>query len=170
MKWYVYAAAFAIMLLAVFAGVDLGQRMSAQSYINGSIDYRNQFSMKTFTYGSTGVVFYHDDYDTTNTHSYQVNLLQVDDFNGLEKKYQVVLNDYILLDTTVGAGSITAHFYINFYDTDNVLKVDTHLVINLVFYSNKTSLTLSAVGALEAAQLEQYFQDKGIRLKIKEVA
>ena len=170
LPWYVYLICVVVMIASVFAGVDLNQRMAARSYINGSIDYRNQFSMKSFTYGNTSVVFYHDEYDTIGRYYQQLNLLKVDDFNGVEKKYQIVFNDYVILDNVIEAGSIVSTFDMKFYNTDGSLKVNATLVIKLEFYSNHTALLIETTGSAAAAQFEQYFTDKGIRLKVKELA
>lgn len=96
MKWYTYLICFVLIIIGAFSGIELYKEVKAESYINGSIDISNKFSQECFNYSSSSVSFYHDDYDTAETYSFQKDLLVVDSFNGLENTYQVVLNDYIL--------------------------------------------------------------------------
>jgi len=49
----------------VFSGIRLHTLMTRESYINGSIDIQNQFSMESFSYTSTSVEFYNDMYGKT---------------------------------------------------------------------------------------------------------
>ena len=99
MKWYIYLICFVLIIVGVFCGIELYKELKAESYVNGSIDISNKFEMESFNYSSSSVAFYHDDYDTTDTYTFQKDLLVVDNFNGKEKTYQVILNDYILLDS-----------------------------------------------------------------------
>lgn len=169
MKWYVYLICFALMLCGVFCGIRLHTLMTAESYINGSINIQNQFSMESFSYASTSVEFYHDIYDDTNTYSYEIDLLRVDDFNGAKNKYQIVLNNYVLLDTQIMTGSVFSVVYMDFYDTNGEKISSAFLNLSIKFLSNKTTLTLSTTGGENASFLTQYFRDNGIRLKINEL-
>jgi len=169
MKWYVYLICFALVIAGAFCGVRLYQLVTAESYINGSIDIENRFTMESFSYAETGVEFYHDIYDTTNTYAYSVDLQRVDDFDGARKTYQVVLNDYFVPETQITAGSVFATVYMEFYSTNGGLLCSAHFNISVKFLSNKTSLTLSTTGGENASFLSQYFRDNGIRLKINEI-
>jgi hypothetical protein len=112
------------------------------------------------------VVFYHDLYDDTNTYSFEKDLLKVDDFDGQKKTYQVVLNDYVLLNTEINAGSVFATVNMDFY---NIEGKSATLKISVKFLSGKTQLTLATTGNENASFLEQYFTDNGIRLQIIEI-
>jgi len=169
MKWYVYLICFALMLAGGFCGFRLYQLVTAKSYINGSINIENQFVVQSFSYTNTSVVFYHDLYDTSLTYSYEIELKPVADFNGVEKQYAIVLNDYVLLDTQISAGSVFATVYLDFYDTDGTLKCSSSMTITIKFFSNRTYLLFETTGGENASFLTQYFSDYGIRLKINEI-
>jgi len=143
--------------------------MTAESYVRGSIDIQNQFSMTSFSYVNTSVEFYNDIYDSSNTYIYETALLRVDDFNGLKNKYEVVLNGYTITETQVSAGAVFSKVYLDFYDTSGNLICSSSLDISIKFLSDKTTLTIATVGSMNASFLTQYFADNGIRLKINQI-
>lgn len=164
-----YLAAFVIIVAAVFCGIRLYKEVKAESYVNGSIDISNRFTQESFNYSSTSVVFYHDLYDDTDTYSFETDLLKVDNFDGTKYTYQVVLNDYVLLNCEINAGSVYATVNMDFYDTDGNIVASAEMKISVLFLSNKTTLTLATEGYESASFLEQYFADNGIRLKINQI-
>ena len=172
MKWYVYVICFALVIGGVFCGLRLHTLMTAESYVNGSINIQNKFSMTSFYYDSSkdgAVVLYNDIYNNPENYSYEQSLLPVDDFNGQKNTYQIVLNGYTLTDTQVLAGSVFVVVLLDFYDTNGDLVCSSFLNISIKFLSNKTTLTLSTTGGENASFLTQYFNDYGIRLKINEI-
>ena len=172
MKWYVYAICFVLIFAGVFCGMRLHTLMSAESYVNGSIDITNQFSVTSFYYDSSkdgAVVLYNDIYNNPENYSYEQNLLPVDDFNGVKNTYQIVYNGYTLVDTQISAGSVFAVILLDFYDTNGDVICSAFLNISIKFLSNKTTITFSTTGSQNASFLTQYFNDYGIRLKINEI-
>ncbi len=164
-----YLLAFVIIVVAVFCGIRLYKEIKAESYINGSIDISNRFTQESFNYSSTSAVFYHDLYDDTDTYAFEKDLLKVENFDGKKKTYQVVLNDYVLLNTEINAGSVFATVNIDFYDTNGNVINSAVMKLSVKFLSNKTTLTLATTGKENASFLEQYFADNGIRLRIIEI-
>lgn len=164
-----YIVAFALIVVGVFCGIQLYKEVKAESYVNGSIDISNRFSQESFKYTATSVVFYHDLYDDSNTYTFEKDLLKVEGFDGQEKTYQVVLNDYILLNADVNAGSVFATVNMDFYNTDGQIVNQAILKISVRFLSGKTQLTLATTGKESASFLEQYFTDNGIRLQIIQI-
>ena len=120
-------------------------------------------------YSSTSAVFYHDLYDDTDTYAFEKDLLKVENFDGKKKTYQVILNDYVLLNTEINAGSVFATVNMDFYDTNGNVINSAVMRISVKFLSNKTTLTLATAGKENASFLEQYFADNGIRLRIIEI-
>ena len=169
MKWYVYLICFALMLVGGFCGFQLYQLVTAKSYVNGSINIQNQFVMESFSYRNDNLTFYHDLYDTSQTYSYEIELKPVADFNGIEKQYAIILNDYVLFDTEINAGSVFATVYLDFYDTDGTLKCSSSMTISIKFLSNRTQLLFETTGVENASFLTQYFTDYGIRLRVNEI-
>ena len=169
MKWYMYIICFVIIVAGAFCGIRLYQLVTAESYINGSINIENKFSMDSFTYANTSVVFYNDIYDETNTYTFSVDLKKVDNFDGAKNKYEVIMNGYVLLDTQISAGTVFSTAYIDFYDTSGDIVCSAYMDISIHFLSNKTALTFTTTGKENASFLEQYFADNGIRLKVVEI-
>ena len=164
-----YLIAFVLIVVGVFCGIRLYKEIKAESYINGSIDISNRFTQESFNYSSTSVVFYHDLYDDTGTYAFEKDLLKVENFDGKIKTYKVVLNDYVLLNCEINAGSVFATVDMDFYDTNGQIVNSAVMKISVKFLSNKTTLTLATTGKENASFLEQYFADNGIRLQIIEI-
>ena len=164
-----YVLSFVLVVAGIFFGISLFQSARAESYINGTIDISNRFSQKSFTYSATNVTFYHDLYDDTNTYSYEQDLLQVEGFNGVEKSYKMLFNDQTLLNVNMQAGQINTSVTMQFYSPEGKLLASPELKIQICFLSNKTQLKLVTIGKENAAYLEQYFAENGIRLIVDEL-
>lgn len=169
MKWYSYVICCVLIVVGAFCGIQLYKEVKAESYINVSIDITNKFSQESFSYKSTSVVFYHDLYDDTNTYSFSKDLLKVENFDGKAKTYQILFNDYVLLNVEINAGSVFATVELDFYDTTGNIVNSSNMKISVLFLSNKTQLTLTTIGSDNAGFLEQYFSDNGIRLRVIEI-
>ncbi len=169
MKWYSYLICCVLIVVGVFCGIELFKQVKAESYVNGSIDISNRFSQESFKYTSTSAVFYHDLYDDTDTYSFETDLPKTENFDGEKKTYKVTLNDYILFNAEINAGSVYADVYIDFYDTDGNVVNNALMNLSVKFLSGKTKLTLSTKGVASARFLEQYFGDNGLRLQINEI-
>lgn len=169
MKWYTYVICFVLIVVGTFSGIRLFKEIKAESYVNGTIDISNKFSQECFNYSSTSLVFYDDLYDETDNYIFDKELLKVEDFNGKEKAYKVVLNDYVLTDCDIKSGSVFTVVYMDFYNTDGEIICNASMQISIKFLSNKTQLTLVTKGQENASYLEQYFNDNGIRLQVLEI-
>lgn len=164
-----YLGCFAIIVAGAFCGIRQYKEVKAESYINGSIDISNRFSQESFNYSSTSVVFYHDLYDDTETYAYEKDLLKVDDFDGTKHAYRVMLNDYVLINCEINAGSVFGTVDMDFYDTNGNVINSAKMQISVKFLSGKTALSLTVTGKENASFLEQYFKDNGIRLRIIQI-
>lgn len=169
MRWYSYLICCVLIVVGVFCGLRLYKEVKAESYVNGSIDISNRFSQESFKYKSTSAVFYHDLYDDTDTYSFETDLPKTENFDGEKKTYKVMLNDYVLFNAEISAGSVYADVYIDFYDTEGNVVNNALMNLSVKFLSNKTQLTLVTVGNDNAQFLEQYFTDNGLRLQIFEI-
>lgn len=170
MKWYVYVICVVLIIASVFCGINLYKEIKAESYINGQIDITNRFSQESFCYSATNLVFNLDTYaDVPDTYVFEQSLLKVDDFNAEKKNYQVKLNNYILFDVQINAGSVFANTHIDFYDTNGELTQGADMKISILFLSDKTQLKFVVVGQESRAFMEKYFADNGIRLQVIEI-
>lgn len=165
-KLMLYIIGSLVIISGLICGVAFYKEVTAKSYVNGSINIQNQYSMESFQYNSNSVVFYQN--SGTNTYTYSTDLLKVADFNGEKKNYEVVVNDYIL-PATVSAGAVDTTLLLDFYSTSGELTCSSEMKIIIKFFSDKTQLTFSVVGEKQAQFLEQYFKDNGIRLRINEI-
>lgn len=156
-----------IIIAGIIVGIQFYKELTAKSYINGQIDISNQFISESFEYKSSSVVFTKN--GTTNIYTYEIDLTKVEDFNGENKKYEVKLNDYVLFNAVITAGSVSADLQIDFYDTNNSQVCSSELKILVEFINNKTKLKLATEGASQAEFLTQYFEDYGFRLNIAEL-
>ena len=168
MKWYSYLICAVLILLGTFFGIKFYQKLTAESYVNGQINIQNEFSMKHFKYTTTGLAFYHDEYDETNTYYFEKQLLKVEDFNGLKYEYQITLNNIPLLNAEIFAGEVTNISQIDFRDTQNQMLCQAEFKIHIVFISDKTILRVETTGQKNAEFLNQYFLDNGFKLEIKQ--
>ncbi len=164
-----YILAFVLLVVGVFCGIQFYKEVKAESYVNGSIDISNRFEQESFYYSATSVVFYHDLYDETDTYIFEKDLLKVETFDGSKNTYQVLLNDFVLLNCEINSGSVFGAISIDFYDTQGNIVNSAVMNLSVKFLSNKTTLSLATTGIDAASFLEQYFSDNGIRLKIMEI-
>lgn len=169
MRLIAYLIAVLAIVAGFFSGIYLYQEITATSYINGSVDIENEFSMESFVYSSTNLNFYHDLYDTNDTYLYEIELLPVEDFNGQENEYESLLNKYVLTNAVITAGTLTASFSVDFYDTEGDLTSSTELDVYIEFLADKTNLTLSTIGLRSASFLESYFENNGLLIEVNEI-
>ena len=169
MKWYVYVICVVLIILGILCGIKLYKEIKSESYVNGSIDIENIFSQKDFAYSTTSFTLYHDLYDDTNTYVFEQNLLQVEDFNGLENQYLVFFNDKLITNTQITAGAVYSTIEIDFYSISGNLISKVQANLSLKFFSDKTNLLVSVQGQENANLFEQYAKANGFRLKIEKI-
>lgn len=170
MKWYWHVVCVVVIIAGVFCGVSFYREVKAESYINGRINIENKFTQENFFYTASSVAFYLETYaDKPETYVCEQNSKKVEDFNAEKKTYQVKLNNYILLDAQINAGSVFANFHLDFHDTNGEITQDADMQISILFLSDKTQLKFVVVGEESRAFLEKYFAENGIRLQVKEI-
>lgn len=155
-----------IMSSGIYCCVAWVQDAHRESYVRGSINLGNQFYAEEFKFIGDAVFL-----KTTDNVSYvydQPNLAKAP-FDGVNKQYRFTFNEYIIYDATYTAGTAMAQINIDFYDTDNKLKLGTGFTIRIRFLSNRTELTISTAGAEQAQLLNQYFIDNNCRILIEEI-
>ena len=161
-----YLVSSVIIIGACICGVQLYKEVTAKSYVNGSIDIQNQFVVESFEYSNDVIIFYKE---SENSYLFDIDLIPVKDFNGEEKEYQIKLNDYVLFNAEIKAGSVESEVQIDLYDVNGELLNSSNLKIKVEFLSNKTNLKLVADSLEDSEYLSQYFEDYGFTLKILEL-
>ena len=167
MKWYSYIICFILIGLGCFFGVQFYNDVTAMSYTNGSINISNQFSQESFFYSNNAVVFYPT--ATEEAYTFEIELVKTEGFDAERKEYELVLNDFKLIDTTFKAGAVISDVYMDFYDVEGNEMCNGEMSIRILFLSGKTQLKLSCPDVESATYFEQYFNDNGIRLAVIEI-
>jgi butyrate kinase len=143
------------------------QDITAQSYIVGSINITNEFKQESFSYKTESITFYNDN---TDTYSFIKNdLPKVPTFNGIQKQYEVKMNEFVLYDAIVTAGGIVKRINIDFYDIENNLIKSVYFDLSIRFLSNKTELSITTIGAENAQFIEQWILDNWLRIQVNEI-
>lgn len=153
--------------IGILSSISLIGELTKTSYINGSINIENLYSQENFKYVNSNIVFYEG--GESEEYIFQIENLKVVDFNGLEKKYEVVLNNYELLNCEFAPGAIYCDLDMEFWDTDGTLSCSANLDITIEYLSDCTRLTLETEGVENATYLQSYFTDYGFNLQVTEI-
>lgn len=160
-KILMYIFAGIIVVGGVFHGAQLIKKLTAESYINGSINIENVYNLENYNYKTNAIVFTENEgvYVCTATH------LPVIDYNGQENKYTIVINDYYL-PTETTTGSAVAVMYIDFYGIENNIECSVELKIRVNFYVDKTELILNTNTQTEANYITKYVTENGFKIQV----
>lgn len=149
----------------VFAGYycfnQLYSKLTATSYINGSIDIENVMEVDTFEYCTNVIAF---NYESMH-YIYTIDVAQVTDFNGEKYNYDLIVNDY-LLPSECTAGTITTNIYIDFYNNQGDIDCSAAIRLDVKFVNDKTVLTLTTNNYENAQYFERYVSNNGLQIKI----
>lgn len=163
-KIVLYVLAFIIIFIGSLSGFGLYKDLTAKSIIVGSLDYDQLTTTQSMTYSKSSLILYTAEEDNTCCY-FEDTMSLVKDFNGNEHNYIVTLNDYVLTESSISAGSIYSIVNFVFYDTDNSVKCNTQLDVSILFLSSKTKIRLET-DIENKPYLEDYFSNYGFTLKI----
>lgn len=167
MKWYVYIICAILSLVGIYCSITLVQDITSASYKVGSASIANQFSQESFFYSNSAVAFYPN--EGAEAYTFEIELLEVENFNAQENEYGVKLNDYILFNSKFTAGSVAGDITMYFYDVDGGKLHEANMQIVIQFLSSKTKLKMACDSQTSANYFEKYFADNGIRLSVERV-
>ena len=174
MKWWAYLISLVLIVAGVICGVQYFKKVSAESYVNGSIDIDNKFVSESFNYTASSLSFNEVIDDTAeedvsiNHYYYTINLLPIESFDGDKFNYSVTLNGCDIYDANISLGAILFDFELNFYSPDGALSCESIMHCNITFLNNKTVLRFDCYGEDNKNYLESYFDTNGIRLTVLE--
>lgn len=162
---------FLVIISGGICGVKCYREITAESYVSGSINIKNEFIVDTFEYSVSSFDLHKDKDSTENVYSNYAQSEKVEGFNGIEKKYSVEFNDYTLTNEQVKftAGSVSFSLTFNFTSINDEELCTPTINVLVKFLNNKTTLDVSCSGEKEASFAQQYFADYGFRLAIKEI-
>ena len=160
-----YVIGAIIIAVGILSTIGLVKELKAESYVNGSIDIPTN-TEQVLNYSATNLTLYDDPNDNLSIYSYSTTLPSTT-FDGNEYRYNVSLNEYKLIDITIGAGYIYAVATMSFYNVNGDLQCEAIINISILFLSNETQLQISVEGTEQSEYIEQYFNDNGIRLLVE---
>ncbi len=160
-----YVIGAIIIAVGILSTIGLVKELKAESYVNGSIDIPTN-TEQVLNYSATNLTLYDDPNDNLSIYSYSTTLPSTT-FDGNEYRYNVSLNEYQLIDITIGAGYIYAVATMSFYNVNGDLQCEAIINISILFLSNETQLQISVEGTEQSEYIEQYFNDNGIRLLVE---
>lgn len=169
MKFRAYLLCFVLIVSGIFCGISFAKLYFRESATNGSgIDVEYVYDMESFRFASIGIPFVDDLY--SDAYTYESELLPVEDFDGEEKQYQLVLNDFVCQDTIVDAGYILGEYTFNFYDLHGDVACESTISIRINFYVNHTDLIITCNdGAVATTYWTSYFNDFGVVITVNEI-
>lgn len=158
-------------LSGIYFGITWYKDAHSESHIIGSLDIDNNLTQDNFSYSNAEnpIVFYHDDYDETELYYFTAELDAVPSFDGDKKQYEILLNDYLVLEPTILFRMVSFRVYINFEDLDTSLLCETYFDVTIKFWSDKTDFRIEMQGAENSQYVERYINGNGFELFINEV-
>lgn len=155
----------------VFCGVKWFQRAHRESHIIGQLNIDNSYVQESFSFSAAKhpIAFYHDDYDDTELYTYDEELEAVPSFDGDKKQYEIVLNDYLILEPTVLFRAVNFRVNMNFRDVDGSMLCETYYDVTIRFFEDKTEFHIEMNGDQNRQYIERYIQFNGFELFINEI-
>ena len=112
MNWIGYAICVVVLILSMFAGLDMFKVFNARSNSTGSITETKYFETVTdFEFAGSQIQFVQEQ----NKFSFSTNLKPINNFDGVNKDYELLINNQPCATNTVSAGEIESIFILYFY-------------------------------------------------------
>lgn len=164
-KLCLYIIAIVCILFGGYCTIGLIKDVTAESYTNGSLEQRNTYGQDVFSYKSSSIYF------TKENDNYicEKNLIRVNNFDGENNEYNIVFNDYLILDSDITSGSINFDIIMEFRTPDSSANVFGDLHISIKFLSDKTYMKISTDTQVEAEYFTDYFKNFGFNLSCYDV-
>lgn len=167
-KVILYILAFLVILSGVVCGIMTYKIITSKSYVNGDLlGFENAFKQENFKYITNALTLYADA-SKEDYYTYEINLLKVEDFDGLSKSYEVVFNDVEVINAEIGAGVVEFKQSYEFLDVESKVKNITKLNIRLEFLADKTKMIVVAETE-NTAYITQYFNNNQFSLRVNEI-
>ena len=161
-----YVLSIVIIIFGVFCSIGLYKDLKAENYTNGSLELVNTYGQDSFTYASNNLVF---EIDENSKFFCEKNLIRVNDFDGEKKKYNIVFNDYLIIDSIISSGAIHFTFVGEFISPEGDANLRGSIDISIRFLSDKTNLIISTNTRAEADYFMDYFKNFGFILNVYEI-
>ena len=167
MKWYWYITCGVLILLGIFATIDVVEMFSVASKEYGTvitIETENNYEeISKFDFGSIG--FESEDYITFTN----VSTFAPQEFDGEGKDYMLLFNDKPALNTTITNGKIVGDVSLVFYGLDGEKVSNAKLNFVIEYYASQIKVTTTIINENDSvAYLETYMGIQGAVLKVVE--
>ena len=158
-------------LSGVYCGIKWYKDAHSKSHVIGALEVNNNTTQDNFSYSNAEnpIVFYHDDYNSTGLYYFTAELDAVPSFDGDKKQYEILLNDYLILEPTILFRMVSFRVYINFKDVDSSLLCETYFDVSIKFLSDKTDFRIEMYGEENSQYVARYIESNGFELFINEI-
>lgn len=164
-KIFFYVMSCVMIICAIYCGVNFIKEVNQEGYINGSLSLINSKTQSDFYFSTNSVVFN----ESGSSYVYEKSFVRVQDVDGVNNKYNVKLNDYLLFNSKCSYGAIYAGTDMDFLDTNGELIESVYFDLNIQFLSDKTVLKLITYSLEDVTYLEKYFSDFGFIINVYKV-
>lgn len=168
MKWYSYCICGVLILLGLFCMANMIEIWSQTSGVYGepyTIETENDYEqIAKFDFGV--IVFEtEDNINYTSTTIFN----PIDNFNGVNGDYMLLVNDNLISDVTFYAGEVDCTYSMNVYNTRGELVSTPVLDITVKILETQTNITINMTNENNSfGYFSQYMNYNGIILKIVE--
>ncbi len=171
-KIIIYILCVGFIISGLYCGIKWFQDAHRESHIIGSLEVNNKKMKENFIFSNAknAIVFYHDDYDETELYSFTSELEAIPTFDGNKKQYEIMLNDYLILEPTILFRMVAFRVFINFVDVDSSILCETYFDVEIKFLTDKTEFRIEVTGDEDRQYIERYIESNGFELYINEIS
>ncbi len=162
-KFILFGICFVLIVAAIFAAINIWERMTASSYTNGKIEYVDVNYEKVFSTEINPLILYAKD---DGTYYFDDNLAAVE-FDATKADYEIFVNGRPTNNVELGAGFIESDFVLEVYDINNSIVSKIILDIRLEFLTTQTHLLItSKLTAEDEAFLRTYISNNSFVVEV----
>lgn len=165
-NWLGYILCLAIILTAIFMGLDMIKTFTAESSSIG-ITTENKF-FKT----AVDIDFKMDQTclqknESTGFYDYTTTIKAVENFDASKNTYELLVNNNPCSKNECGAGYLKTEYKLKFYNINGNVDCEDTLFINIQFFKNKTQIQILTKGNANAVSFwKSYIENEGLTLNI----
>lgn len=162
-KFILFGICFVLIVAAIFAAINIWERMTASSYTNGKIEYTEVNYEKVISTEISPLILYTA---ADGSHYFEDSLAAVE-FDATQADYEIFVNGRPTNDVELGAGFISSDFVLEVYDINNNLEAKITLNIRLEFLTTQTHLLITSnLTAEDEAFLRTYVSNNSFVVEV----
>ncbi len=170
LKFWQFVLCLAIIVYGTYSGFMLYENSQTVSVILGEYISQKPSEEQEITYSLNSNEFTAQD-DSLTTFTLTVEYGAVDEFDGENKDYMILVNDGLCQDVVANKGQVTGKYTGVFLNPDGSISFQDELTVEIKYYiNNKTVLTLITDGGSRAISFwGQYIALYGMVFQVVEV-